>query len=63
MHNWRKDCGGMGVAANLEHLDREDVFGLPTKSVVNLVDNNVAFDYQTVSKYGHIMFVPKLLTF
>lgn len=53
----------MGVAANLEHLDREDVFGLPTKSVVNLVDNNVAFDYQTVSKYGHIMFVPKLLTF
>lgn len=63
MHNWRKDCGGMGVAANLEFIGREAIFGLPAKSVVSLVDNNVAFGYQTVSKFGDTMFVSKLLTF
>lgn len=40
----------------------EAILGLLTKSVTNLVDINVAFGYQTVLKYGEIMFVPKLLT-
>lgn len=53
----------MGVAANLEFIGREAIFGLPAKSVVSLVDNNVAFGYQTVSKFGDTMFVSKLLTF
>lgn len=56
---WCDGCGCKSCASRKWRLS----FGLPTKSVTNLVDINVAFDYQAVSKYGEIMFVPKLLTF
>lgn len=56
MHKRRKDFGGMGVAADFERREREAGCGLPTKSVVNLGDDNTAFDCKFQSTVTYCLF-------